>query len=648
MKKVYLIFSLFVGAIAMAQNTNNYYDFTPNKLNSVDKTEFNDYRISRDVIVDDRALNILWVEDFSGGAVDLETSNGQWTTLETDGAFWKFDDAANPHPFWSTLPVPLTGDYLQWDSYTPLEAGEATFASTAVIGAIESPVINLSGQTNGAVVDFSVEALYCCNFSETPFNMYVSEDGGTTYGTAIPLDFGIDRNVATAAPLAYSIDISSYITNTPNNVKIKFEWKAQNADANSQLNTHYFWLIDDIRIFEIPVYEAINQKLWLADIINAYEYGDIPTTQAAGNLTMHSVVKNIGLTEPTNFGMTVTVFNLDTPLDTIWSGTGGVLSNPPFVTNMVDSLVFETGLDMTTLPVGSYGVSSILTHDNTDEIIDNDSLFRSFNITENTLSHIDYDQGFGRDNPGYEGAGETTTFYTTAATFGINNTIELQGVDLFIDAGPDASLTSSPSEIVVTVYETTTDFQAPNFIAEYEFTLEASDIDTWRTFNFNRATGSDNDPLELTANTLYRVGISVLDSDILWYGSNTIDSDFSSMYFSGSQWYNGGEEPGIRLNFDQTLNIESENEINNISVSQNVPNPFNGNTVISYNLNEASNVTLQVVDLTGKVVTTINEGNQNAGEHNLTIDGSTLAEGTYFYTFTAGEYRVTKKMVVSK
>jgi len=89
-----------------------------------------------------------------------------------------------------------------------------------------------------------------------------------------------------------------------------------------------------------------------------------------------------------------------------------------------------------------------------------------------------------------------------------------------------------------------------------------------------------------------------------------------------------------------------ENSI--ISVKQNVPNPFNGNTTVVYSLNENANVTLNVIDVAGKVVAVYNQGNKNAGNYSILIDGSKLTNGIYFYTFKAGEYSVTKRMVVSK
>lgn len=84
------------------------------------------------------------------------------------------------------------------------------------------------------------------------------------------------------------------------------------------------------------------------------------------------------------------------------------------------------------------------------------------------------------------------------------------------------------------------------------------------------------------------------------------------------------------------------------SIAQNSPNPFSTNTVINYELNEGANVSIEIIDVTGKLVMTINQGTQGAGEYSLKIDANDFAEGVYFYTFTAGDSQSTKRMVITK
>jgi hypothetical protein len=48
------------------------------------------------------------------------------------------------------------------------------------------------------------------------------------------------------------------------------------------------------------------------------------------------------------------------------------------------------------------------------------------------------------------------------------------------------------------------------------------------------------------------------------------------------------------------------------------------------------------------LVKSINNGSQAAGTYTVAIDANDFAEGVYFYTFTVGTEKVTKRMVVTK
>jgi len=90
-----------------------------------------------------------------------------------------------------------------------------------------------------------------------------------------------------------------------------------------------------------------------------------------------------------------------------------------------------------------------------------------------------------------------------------------------------------------------------------------------------------------------------------------------------------------------------ESSVNNgLSVSQNMPNPFSGNSTINYSLNEKSDVSFEVFNVTGSKVMELNEGVKTAGNHSIQIDASTLNAGVYYYSVIAGDKRITKKMIV--
>jgi hypothetical protein len=102
----------------------------------------------------------------------------------------------------------------------------------------------------------------------------------------------------------------------------------------------------------------------------------------------------------------------------------------------------------------------------------------------------------------------------------------------------------------------------------------------------------------------------------------------------------------IVANYDLNVGIQ-ETEFNAASVSQNFPNPFTNTSIVSVNLTQATNLSLEVFNLTGQKVYEVNNGHSNAGTHNLVINAENLSSGVYFYTVNAGNNAITKKMIVN-
>jgi hypothetical protein len=94
-----------------------------------------------------------------------------------------------------------------------------------------------------------------------------------------------------------------------------------------------------------------------------------------------------------------------------------------------------------------------------------------------------------------------------------------------------------------------------------------------------------------------------------------------------------------------TGTIENKGVDGNI-VMQNFPNPVNGITHIRVNLARASEVAIEVNNITGAKVMNIQRDQMTPGNHDLLLDVSALSPGIYFYTVTMGSEKVTKKMIV--
>ena len=90
----------------------------------------------------------------------------------------------------------------------------------------------------------------------------------------------------------------------------------------------------------------------------------------------------------------------------------------------------------------------------------------------------------------------------------------------------------------------------------------------------------------------------------------------------------------------------------------NYPNPFNPETWIPYQLAKSADVTVSIYAADGKLVRKLDVGYQPAGAYRIRSRaaywdgrnalGERVASGVYFYTFTAGDFTATRKMLVVK
>jgi hypothetical protein len=78
------------------------------------------------------------------------------------------------------------------------------------------------------------------------------------------------------------------------------------------------------------------------------------------------------------------------------------------------------------------------------------------------------------------------------------------------------------------------------------------------------------------------------------------------------------------------------------------PNPFNPATSISISLPRETHLTLDVFDVTGRLVRRLADGRFTAGEHTIRLDAGDMASGIYFAHVAAGEHSRTQKMVLMK
>ena len=85
---------------------------------------------------------------------------------------------------------------------------------------------------------------------------------------------------------------------------------------------------------------------------------------------------------------------------------------------------------------------------------------------------------------------------------------------------------------------------------------------------------------------------------------------------------------------------------------QNFPNPFNPETIISFDLLEDSVVSLVIYDVAGQVVQTLTRAQEmRAGHHQLVwngldLNGAKVSSGVYFYQLKSNNFTSMKKMTL--
>ena len=78
------------------------------------------------------------------------------------------------------------------------------------------------------------------------------------------------------------------------------------------------------------------------------------------------------------------------------------------------------------------------------------------------------------------------------------------------------------------------------------------------------------------------------------------------------------------------------------------PNPFNPTTKISFTLPVQRDVTISIYNLQGSEVTSLVNGNIEAGYHSVQWNARNYSSGVYFIKIFAGDYQNTQKLVLLK
>lgn len=228
-----------------------------------------------------------------------------------------------------------------------------------------------------------------------------------------------------------------------------------------------------------------------------------------------------------------------------------------------------------------------------------------------------YDYRFTLDEPL-----EPLTVYTLRVNYIDGYLDDEDGAEIDFEYGPIATLLQ--------------DFEAVLEKGRVELSWRMSSIDDDVAFAVSRRS-SDGEWTELPSDGVERIDLSFT------YLDDRVEPDESYVYRVEF------ESEGSRVLLFQTEAIETP--AMPLALEQNVPNPFNPSTEISYYLPDAMNVRLEIYDISGRRVALLSDGLQSKGWQTVHWDGTdtgsrSVASGVYFYRLRAGKEVISKKMVL--
>ncbi len=142
-------------------------------------------------------------------------------------------------------------------------------------------------------------------------------------------------------------------------------------------------------------------------------------------------------------------------------------------------------------------------------------------------------------------------------------------------------------------------------------------------------------------------GTTTESKDYLFFDNNISTGSYSyrlkQIDFDGS------------LNYSKSIEVEVNFTPTEYNLYQNYPNPFNPSTKIKYSIPDLGTrlsaigelfVTLKVFDILGNEVRTLVNDYKRAGNYEIDFNAGGLSSGVYYYSLQAGDYSITKKMLL--
>lgn len=623
MKKIYLSFLLtgLTAGASFGQITTKPYSFGDVQTAALKPTNVHPEA--------PKALGVqIWADDFDNGSNWTIDNDGQ-----TDPAYgWTIDGTVDG--WWSTNGITSASGpgYAELSNGTsPSNPNNSALDVVYTMTSITLDIPNLPGNTSNTDQATLQYQEYGALFNDEQL-VEISTDGGTTWVTL--RDNRDEHEVLSSSggaaytnPTNVSINLAPYITGNASTVQIRFKWTTAfpQSATNPSVWITYGWYIDNVRIFTNPDndIQALEPYWGTAGLY----YSMIPTTQIAP-IDFTANAFNNGLNPQTNVTLNVDI-NSGT-----WTGTS---QSSTIAVGTYDSLVLTTPYTPAATP-GSHAFTWEITQNEVDDVPTNNVIGGdNFEITNYV---------YAMDNNTIQGSTGNAGFGFEKGNF----------FDIWADQDVyyiDVRLHST-TVVGSTVYGKLYYWDPTNatVFADALFYVEQTDyhVVTQQDINSGFLSLPLLNPTSLSAatNTYFVTACSDGDggssNDVQIATSGLSPAGFSYFYAADDDaWYLQPATPMVRLNFDgSTWGL---NEATNVTALNVFPNPATDEVSVSFNVVDASDVTVEVLDITGKSIETVANATQVSGVQKSVINVSDYAAGMYVINITTNAGTSQRKFV---
>jgi len=575
--------------------------------------------------------DVLWSEDFSDGTDWTLNNNGQtgadfgWA-LVTSTRSW----AAPNYGIAKQINSTSGGQFLdvvngKYNNANPTSAINVTYTATSPAITIANPNVTVSFQQYGA--EFNDSQIMQVSTDGTTFvKAYSNDDVKTSYN-------GSNPSAIYPNPDNVLVNLGTLgLDPTATTLYIRFVWTSRFPSESSPMAWLGFgWMIDDINVLENY---ANDLKVGDPIVSSAgIRYSIIPSAQAQTVGAFNALINN-GSGDLANAKSIVTITTPDgSNADTLAANLN------PIPAYAADTIGHEVQL----ATEGTYTVSNFnATADGTDEQPANNASPYTYSFQ---YGGDIYALDLGAQNQeGYDYEQDNAEFHI-GNVFDMYADADLTGIDVYLYAS--GNLTSTPgTEIFGTIRNYDNDYTAIQSTPTFE--ISADQNNKWTTLVFD-------EPVHLTANTTYFATVGTYGSGADPNTSNDLVVGFSgqslrgtSLAYYGSQqdWFiaGSGGTPMVRMNFTPGL-VSTKNLSESVKVNI-YPNPAKDVAVVDYNTAFDGDVTISVVDMSGRTVYNKTFANQAKGNNKVELNVNDFNAGVYTVVIAANSSRVTKKLVV--